>query len=101
MKMCMDFIMSNNLYYDSELTKKNKEADLDPIKSGHALISYLLSNKCVMTSLNVANLLLEYIYRKGTLFAENFIDQVDTNSYSKLIKISLENVNKKKKNKIS
>jgi len=46
-----------------------------------------------MSSLNVTNLLLEYIYRRGTLLAENYIDQVDINFYSKLIKISLENVN--------
>jgi len=92
MKMCMDFITFNGVNHAIELSKKNKKADFDPIKSGHKLISYLLSNKCVMTSLNVANLLLEHIYRRGTLLAENYIDQIDTNSYSKLIKIALENV---------
>jgi len=108
--MCMNFILSNKISFDQEFSKKNKKADYDPRKSGHDLIIYLLSNKCVMTSLYVANLLFEYIYRRGTLFGENYIDQVDINSYSRLIKISLENVsfflklrvrekNKKKKEK--
>lgn len=93
MTMCMDFILSNKLYFSQELYKKDKKADYNPIKSGQDLINYLLTNKCVMSSLNVTNLLLEYIYRRGTLLAENYIDQVDINFYSKLIKISLENVN--------
>jgi len=92
MTMCMNFILSNKIFFEQEYSKKNKKADDDPRISGQELITYLLSNKCVMSSLYVANLLFEYIYRRGTLFGENYIDQVDINSYSHLIKISLENV---------
>eukprot|EP00833_Pecoramyces_ruminatium_P003491 jgi/Orpsp1_1/1177523/evm.model.c7180000061775.1 len=91
MTMCMDFILSNKITFDQEFSRKNKKADYDPLKSGHDLITYLLSNKCVMSSLNLANLILEYIYRRGTLLGDNYIDQIDINSYSRLIKISLEN----------
>lgn len=93
MKMCTKFILLNKIdSKEKKKVKKEKGIENDPIKYGNELIDYLLSNKCVMASLNIENLMLEYIYKGGVLHNEDYSNQIDINSYFKLIKISLENV---------